>query len=244
MAKHPTTIENDYARKLRKVAKIVGGIVEAHTEIKYTDGTITGILLHAGMNEVLRRYSNNLTPFAEKLAEEMISRVNKNNEKWWLSNAQKFSKDLKSERYQSMNGLVATKLQRDQVTLIKSLPLEAGKRAQDLAIKATTEGRRASDIADDIMRTGDVTASRANTIARTEIAKANATFTQSRAEYVGANNYIWHTMEDENVRESHADMDGQICSYDNPPTLSDGDTINPGEAVNCRCYAEPIIGKD
>lgn len=243
MAKHPTTLENDYARKLKKIAKIIGGIVDAHTVTKMTEGEITHVVLEKGLQEVLKKYSDNLTPFAERLASEMITRVNNNNEKWFMANAKQFSKDLKSERYKTANGIIATQMQHEQVTLIKSLPIEAGIRAQDLAIKATTEGRRASDIYEDIMRTGEVTESRAKTIARTEIAHANAKFTQSRASYVGATKYIWHTMEDENVRESHADMDLHICSFDDPPTLSDGDTINPGEAVNCRCYAEPIITK-
>ncbi|HET8689349.1 MAG TPA: phage minor head protein [Methanosarcina sp.] len=244
MAKHPITIERDYARKLNKIAKVIGTIIEHHTHVQKTDGDITGVILHAGLQIVLKHYASSLEPWAQTVAKEMINRVDKQNAIWWTMNAKQFSKQLKEDRYQTINGQIATQLQHDQVALIKSLPLQAGERAQQLAIQATTEGSRASDIVGEIMRSGDVARSRAETIARTEIAKANATFTQSRAEYVGANKYIWHTMEDENVRESHAEMDGVICDYDNPPTLSDGDTGNPGEFVNCRCFAEPIISNE
>jgi SPP1 gp7 family putative phage head morphogenesis protein len=140
-----------------------------------------------------------------------------------------------------MIGNAARKLQEDQVTLIKSLPLEAGRRAQKLAQEAATGGRRASEVAEELARSEGVTISRANTIARTEIHKAYATFTQARAEAVGANQYIWRTAGDEIVRDSHAEMEGVVCDFDNPPTLSDGETGNAGEFVNCRCFSEPII---
>lgn len=245
-AKHPIALEAEYARKLRKIASVVGDLINHHTIVEKdkVTGEITKVILHHGLEVLLKRYSESISPFAQRLAEDMINRVDKNNAKWWYANAKQFSKQLQSERYQSMNGLIATKLQHEQVTLITSLPIQAGKRAQDLAIKAHTEGRRASDIVDEIRRSGEVTTSRANTIARTEIAKANATFTKARATYVGANKYIWHTMEDENVRESHAEMDGQICDYDNPPTLSDGDSGNAGELINCRCYSEPVLSNE
>ena len=43
--------------------------------------------------------------------------------------------------------------------------------------------------------------------------------------------YIWRTMDDEKVRGSHADKDGQTFDWNS------GD-LRPGEDYNCRCYAE------
>ena len=47
--------------------------------------------------------------------------------------------------------------------------------------------------------------------------------------------YIWHTIGDSKVRSEHAARNGQIFDFDNPPEGG-----NPGEAPNCRCWAEPI----
>jgi len=85
-----------------------------------------------------------------------------------------------------------------------------------------------------------VTTSRAMTIARTETAKAASIVTEVRAKEVGATHYIWRTAGDSDVRESHAEMEGEVCEYDNPPIV-DGEPLNPGMIYNCRCYAEPII---
>jgi uncharacterized protein with gpF-like domain len=42
------------------------------------------------------------------------------------------------------------------------------------------------------------------------------------------------------VRESHADMEGQMCDWDDPPEV-DGEKVHPGEAINCRCVAIPVV---
>ena len=47
--------------------------------------------------------------------------------------------------------------------------------------------------------------------------------------------YIWHTQEDDKVRPWHAAKDGKIFDSEHPPK---GGT--PGDAPNCRCWAEPI----
>jgi uncharacterized protein with gpF-like domain len=51
-------------------------------------------------------------------------------------------------------------------------------------------------------------------------------------------------MGDADVRESHAEVDGEVFNWNNPPTLSDGETTHPGEIYNCRCYAEPVLPED
>ena len=51
--------------------------------------------------------------------------------------------------------------------------------------------------------------------------------------------YVWRTQEDSKVRPSHAANDGKIFAWDNPPP-----TGNPGEALGCRCWAEPYLGVD
>ena len=46
--------------------------------------------------------------------------------------------------------------------------------------------------------------------------------------------YVWRTMEDEKVRDSHAVREGHIYNWNLAPVGG-----HPGEDYNCRCYAEP-----
>lgn len=236
MAKFATTkvAEKRFAADLRKVARVVGHIVEAHA-----DGA--KILDSRRLTEALKMYSDSLGPWANKIVGQMLKGVSATNKRAWESTSSKVGAAMRSMMEETAIGGVAQLLHNRQVELIKSLPIEAGERAQKLAQQAAMGGRRADEVAAEIARTEEVTASRATLIARTEIAKANAAITQARAEYVGVTHYIWRTAEDGDVRESHAKMDGSVHRFDQPPTLDDGMTGNPGEFPNCRCFAEPII---
>ena len=227
-------VERRYGLVLRQVARVVGAMVNAHV-----DGPT--IRNQEKLKQQLELYSQSLGPWAEKVAADFIAAVNRDNKKAWASQSKKLAAQLKNEMANSSVGLMAKQLQAQQVALIKSLPLEAGSRAQKLAQEAAMGGKRADEVAAELADTEGVTANRATLIARTEIAKANAAITQARSEYVGATHYIWRTAGDGDVRESHREVDGKIFAFMAPPTLSDGMTGNPGEFPNCRCFAEPII---
>ena len=51
--------------------------------------------------------------------------------------------------------------------------------------------------------------------------------------------YIWRTRNDGKVRSSHADREGQVFAWDDPPVGG-----HPGEDYNCRCRAEPLAADD
>ncbi len=47
--------------------------------------------------------------------------------------------------------------------------------------------------------------------------------------------YTWRTVGDNRVRNRHAENDGKVFAWDNPPP-----TGHPGDDHNCRCWAEPV----
>lgn len=49
--------------------------------------------------------------------------------------------------------------------------------------------------------------------------------------------YTWRTARDERVRSAHAANEGSIFAWTDPPAGG-----NPGDAHNCRCWAEPYYG--
>lgn len=58
---------------------------------------------------------------------------------------------------------------------------------------------------------------------------------QLRQQDLGIERYIWRSQDDTKVRDSHADYDDQVFRWDEPPAGG-----HPGQAHNCRCYAEPV----
>jgi len=59
---------------------------------------------------------------------------------------------------------------------------------------------------------------------------------QLRQEDLGIVQYIWRSRDDTKVRDSHAAFDDRVFRWNDPPEGG-----HPGEAHNCRCYAEPIL---
>lgn len=59
---------------------------------------------------------------------------------------------------------------------------------------------------------------------------------QLRQEDLGIVQYIWHSRDDAKVRDSHAAYDDRVFRWGDPPEGG-----HPGEAHNCRCYAEPVL---
>lgn len=70
------------------------------------------------------------------------------------------------------------------------------------------------------------------------------------SEEIGIHWYVWRTSQDARVRPSHANLDGVLCNWGDPPAPeeliggeSDG-RYNAGEGVGCRCLPEPVVNHD
>ena len=57
-----------------------------------------------------------------------------------------------------------------------------------------------------------------------------------RQQGLGIDRYIWRSRDDALVRPLHAAHDDRIFFWDEPPEGG-----HPGEAYNCRCFAEPVL---
>jgi len=226
--------ENAFARALKKVARHSGHIVEAHVEG-------SKIRNSAEMNAALEAYARLVEPWARRQSAKMLEKVAKKNQKAFKQHSKMMGRALKAGVAETEVGATAAKLMNEQVNLIKSIPTEAGARAQKLALEGFYNGTRSDEIAKELMRTTKVTESRAVLIARTETARANALITQARAQAIGAQAYYWRTTMDGAERDSHAKMNGKPVMYAKPPKLSDGTVGHAGTFPNCRCWQDPVF---
>ena len=179
--------------------------------------------------------------------------MQRSNKRAYKAKSQAIGTAITIEADDSHIGIIARALMEEQVGLIKSIPIEAGRRAQEIALKAVLTGTRAAPDEDTVAElqkqmgmTEEVAINRAQLIARTETARANAAINQARAMSVGSGQYRWHNSGDAAVRHSHKfyrgkRLQGMIFSWDDPPTLDDGMTGHPGTFPNCRCFAEPVF---
>lgn len=156
-----------YRTSLRRIARAVGDIVNGHYD--GSNDSITEII------EALERYSEIITPWATKVAENFTADIVRKNDEQWRKHSKTISRELRNLVNSAPPGQVMKSIVAEQVKYIKSLPLEAADRVYDIqnrAIEAVVTGGRAEHFAKEIAASGDIAKSRADLIARTELGRA------------------------------------------------------------------------
>lgn len=139
-------------------------------------------------------------------------------------------------REPATTGDVVDAFVRENVNLIKSVRETLLTQVEGVVSRSVRSGVRNEDLRKELQERFEVSKSRARLIARDQVNKLNGQLTKARHEALGVTEYIWRNVGDERVRPEHVAREGRRYSYDNPP--ADG---NPGQPIQCRCWAEPII---
>ncbi len=126
----------------------------------------------------------------------------------------------------------------ENVRLITSIPERYFDDVETSVIRAFRSGQRAEQLADKIGERYDVSSSRAALIARDQIGKLNAQVNEIRMTNLGIARYTWRTSKDERVRESHAELEGEVFDWDGGRQPPEG---HPGMPIQCRCSPEPYL---
>lgn len=125
---------------------------------------------------------------------------------------------------------------RQNVALIKSIPEQWFNQTEEIIFRGFRQGLRFEEMIPEIRDRYGKTKRRAELIARDQIGKLNGQLTQLRQQSLGIDKYIWRTVGDSRVRPEHRAREGKIFKWNSPPP--DG---HPGEAIQCRCWAEPVL---
>jgi SPP1 gp7 family putative phage head morphogenesis protein len=121
--------------------------------------------------------------------------------------------------------------------LITSIPEQELDRVAGDIQRGLQQGLRYSDIAADLQKSFGISHRKAKLIARDQTTKLNSSLTRLRQQEAGVEEYIWQTVEDERVRPTHRHNNGKRFRWDKPPPI----TGHPGNDINCRCVARPIL---
>ena len=83
----------------------------------------------------------------------------------------------------------------------------------------------------------DVVGYKARRIARDQTTKTIGKLTEIRQKGLGVEGYRWSTSLDERVRPTHVDNESRFFKWSDPPAI----TGHPGEDIQCRCVAIPVL---
>tara|TARA_R110000851_G_scaffold111760_1_gene235431 strand:- start:1137 stop:1952 length:816 start_codon:yes stop_codon:yes gene_type:complete len=217
-------VENELASSIKSLQPEY--VSDAYAEI------LNGIMLS------LSSRWRNITPLAKQIAEQFVTKVD-------TANQQAFYGAIQKVIGINLNGIIQTEGINDilqakiaeNVGLIQSIPDQYFKSLVTIVNEGTTRGNRASSMFKEIRKLNGQTRKRAKVIARDQTQKVNSAITQARQESLGVVKYRWRTSNDERVRATHKAHNGKVFRWDRPPK----DTGHPGQDIQCRCVAEPIL---
>lgn len=106
-----------------------------------------------------------------------------------------------------------------------------------------SNGYRINEVAKFIQKQKAVSERKAKFLARNETKLLVAEYTKNRYKSEGVTQYRWSTVMDGRERKLHAELNGKIIDYDNPPIIdaTTGQRGHAGETYNCRCRQIPVI---
>jgi len=143
---------------------------------------------------------------------------------------------------------------RENASLIQTLPTEGLSDIEQMVYRESRRGLSPKDMRAKIREEFEVTEGRARVIARDQVGKFNANLTEKRQTNLGITEYIWRDSGDGRVRSQsntkgysdHSHLDGTKQKWSDPPVTvfkgkRAGERNHPGEDIQCRCWADPVI---
>lgn len=129
------------------------------------------------------------------------------------------------------------------VNLVEEAGRAYAKQVRDVFDSPEAHTKRIEELQKDLVERAGVSKARAELIARDQTLKLNGQINQVRQAKAGITQYKWSTSLDSRVREGHADLEGSIQDWSNPPLVDEktGRRAHPGQDFQCRCLAIAVI---
>lgn len=131
----------------------------------------------------------------------------------------------------------------ENVSLIKSIPAEALKKAEGEIYRAVTKGSDLATLTEKLRDGYNVTYNRAALISADQNNKAKAVFEAARRQDVGVTRAVWmHSHGGAEPRPTHVKLDG--TEYEISKGAWDSHEqrwIQPGELIRCRCVSRAVM---
>lgn len=132
----------------------------------------------------------------------------------------------------------------ENVSLIKSIPAQYLQKVEGAVMRSITTGNGLQDLVPALEQYQGQTHRRARNIALDQTRKAYNSVNRGRMEAIGVKKFQWHhSGGGAHPREDHAEMDGNIYSFDALPVIdkNTGERGIPGQAPNCKCTMSPVF---
>ncbi len=117
---------------------------------------------------------------------------------------------------------------RENVRRVTALLASEFDEAQNVILSGFRRGIRFEEIAQTLESRFNIIENRARLIARDQVASLNGELNRLRQTNIGVTSYVWRTSQDDDVRPSHEELDGEVFTW-----AQGSPEGHPGEPINC-----------
>lgn len=238
IGKMTSAMYRDYARELKAVFRA--------NDVITLDASISSqarIVLNRLRNKWARIFSRE----APKIIDQIVNGIDKASSDTLKQSLKQLSGGitLKTDAMpaalqQAMKAAIA-----ENVTLIKSIEAQYHTQIEGAVMRSLQPGGRGlADVTEALQKYEGITDRRRNVVAKDQVRKITASMDVERAKSAGIKKFRWlHSRGGSEPRKDHVAMSGNVYSYDDPPVIDrrTGERGFPGQSVNCRCVAIPVL---
>lgn len=237
------TMAEDYRRQLRRAWKSATPTTD---HVAAMDASLAS-QVRMTLSGLGRKWERVFSERSRKLTDRMVSSVNNSSMSAVKSSLKTLSggvtipvPKLPGELQDSIKASVAW-----NVSLIRDIQTQFAQRVESAtfaAIQGQNEG--AATVFEELTKIDGMSQRRAKNIADDQVRKVTSAMNSARVQAAGVEEFTWrHSGGGAHPRELHQSYDGQVFRYDDPPIIDEatGERGLPGQAINCRCFMQPVL---
>ncbi|MEG2172365.1 MAG: phage minor head protein [Desulfovibrionaceae bacterium] len=196
--------------------------------------------LERALKKVMRRWEGRFGKMALQLAQKSVRNTNTSATRAMQSALKDAGFTVKMRNTRAVNDVLQS-LVIEQTNLIKSIPQVYMGEVQALVMRSVREGRDMGFLTEQLETRYGMTRKRAITISRDQTNTATESISRVRNKALGITHGVWmHRSGSKKPRHSHIEANGKVFDL-SIGLMVDGETIFPGEKVNCHCTYRPVL---
>jgi SPP1 gp7 family putative phage head morphogenesis protein len=198
------------------------------------------------INYLQRKYGKYFNKLAKVATDRMIRRTIKHSTVTLGMSLREIAKDLELDPAFLNSGRlkeIVTASTQEAANLIKVIPEEYFKQqVQGQVMRSITSGSGLQTLVPFLREKYGQNVRKARQVARDQTRKAYSSISNARMVDAGIEEFEWcHSHGGKVPRKQHLDWNGKTFRFDKPPVDDRFGAVLPGIAINCRCFARPIL---
>ena len=197
------------------------------------------------INYLKRKYGKYFNKLAQAATDRMIRQTIRHSTVTLSISLKEVAKDLELDPAFLNSGRlreIVMAATQEASQLIKTIPEQYLSQVQGQVMRSITSGSGQATLVPFLREKYGQNVRKARSVAHDQTRKAYSTISNARMQSAGIEEFEWcHSHGGKVPRQQHLDWNGKTFRFDKPPIDDTFGAVLPGIAINCRCFARPIL---